>query len=78
MTSGSIGYGFCHSLLAELDEGLAVQDRDHVDSVIARARGVLAPPDAASTFGSRYLQALQDHPAVVLAHRDLVAALDRL
>jgi hypothetical protein len=63
-------------LIAELDEGLATQERDQVDSVIARARGVLAPPDAASTFGARYLQALQEHPAVVLAHRDVVAALD--
>jgi hypothetical protein len=43
---------------------------------IARARGLLAPPDAASTFGARSLQALQDRPAVVLAHRDLVTALD--
>jgi hypothetical protein len=55
---------------------LATQERDQVDSVIARARGVLAPPDGASTFGARYLQALQEHPAVVLAHRDVVAALD--
>jgi hypothetical protein len=63
-------------LIADLDEGLATQERDQVDSVIARARRLLAPPDAASTFGARYLQALQDHPAVVLAHRDVVAALD--
>ena len=47
-----------------------------MDSVIARARALVAPPDAASAFGSRYLQALQDHPAVVLAHRDVIAAID--
>jgi hypothetical protein len=64
-------------LIAELDEGLATDERDQVDSVTARARDLLAPPDAASTFGARYLQALQDHPAVVLAHRDVVAVLDR-
>jgi hypothetical protein len=63
-------------LIAELDEGLGLQERDQVDSVIARARGLLAPPDAASTFGARYLQALQDDPAVVLAHRDVIATIN--
>jgi hypothetical protein len=65
-------------LIAQLDEGLAAQERDQVDPVIARARSLLTPPDATSTFGARYLQALPDHPAVVLAHRDVVAALDQL
>jgi hypothetical protein len=64
-------------LIAELDEALATVERERVDSVVTRARGLLAPPDAASAFGPRYLQALQDHPAVVFAHRDVVAALDR-
>jgi hypothetical protein len=31
-------------LIAELDEGLATQERDQVDSVIARTRGLLGPP----------------------------------
>ena len=63
-------------LIAELDEALVAGEHDRVNSVGARARGLLAPPDAASAFGARYLQALQDHPAVVFAHRDVVAALD--
>lgn len=62
-------------LIAELDEALVMVEHDRVDAVVAHARGLLAPPDAASAFGARYLQALQDHPAVVLAHRDIVAAL---
>ena len=44
-------------------------------SAVAHARELLAPPDPASAFGARYLQALQDHPEVVMAHRDVVAAL---
>jgi hypothetical protein len=63
-------------LIAELDEALATGERGRVDSVIARARGVLAPPDARSAFGARYLWALQAHPSVVLAHRDVMAVLD--
>jgi hypothetical protein len=64
-------------LIAELDEGSAAQERDQVDSVITQARGLWAPPDPASTFGARYLRSLQDHPAVVLAHRNVVAAFDQ-
>jgi hypothetical protein len=56
-------------LIAELDAA------DEPDRVVARARELLAPPDPATTFGARYLRALQDHPAVVLAHRNVVAAL---
>ena len=42
---------------------------------IGRLRALVAPPDEATAFGRLYLQALQDDPAIVFAHRDLVAAL---
>ena len=34
-----------------------------------------SPPDPDTPFGARYLRALQDQPEVVLAHRDVTAAL---
>lgn len=61
--------------IAELDSGTAAGDDDQAAAALARARALLDPPSADSSFGTRYLQALQDHPEVVLAHRDAVAAL---
>jgi hypothetical protein len=43
--------------------------------LVGRARELLAPPDPDTPFGARYLRALQDHPEVVMAHRDVIAAL---
>ncbi len=45
---------------------------------MAYARALLAPPDPDSSFGARYLRVLQEHPAAVLAHRDVTAALAHL
>lgn len=59
-------------LIAALD---AAEDTDAVDAQLARARALIAPPDPATPFGTRYLRALQEHPAVVFAHRDATAAL---
>jgi hypothetical protein len=59
-------------LIAELD---AADEPERTAAAIARARELLAPPDPTTAFGARYLRALQDHPAVVMAHRDVVAAL---
>lgn len=66
-------------LISDFDAALQDPD-DHagVEAAVARARALLAPPDASTTFGARYLQALQDHPGVVLAHRDVVAAMSPL
>jgi hypothetical protein len=61
--------------IGELDEALAEEEHDRAEAIIARLRELLAPPDESTAFGRRYLQALQDHPAVVFAHRDAVAAL---
>ena len=62
-------------LVAAFDE--AQRDGGEVAgaALVARAKELLAPPDAGTAFGARYLRALQDHPAVVMAHRDVTAAL---
>jgi hypothetical protein len=62
-------------LIAGLDQARADGDAEASDALVARARELLAPPDPGTAFGARYLRALQDHPDVVLAHRDVTAAL---
>jgi hypothetical protein len=49
-------------LTAELDEALVPGEPDRLNLVIARARGLLAPPDAASAFGARYLRLCRSTP----------------
>ena len=63
------------ALIAALDQARADADTDASDAAVVRARELLAPPDPGTAFGARYLRALQDHPEVVLAHRDVTAAL---
>jgi hypothetical protein len=62
-------------LVGELDEALWAGETDQVQAIVVRARGLLEPPDASTSFGARYLEALQSEPAVVFAHRDVVAEL---
>lgn len=62
-------------LITELDEANAEDDEVRRSAALARARDLLIEPDETTAFGARYLRALQDHPAVVFAHRDVVAAL---
>jgi hypothetical protein len=45
------------------------------ESLVARARALVAPPDAGTPFGRRYLAMLQVSPAVVMAHSAVVQAL---
>jgi hypothetical protein len=62
--------------LANLDRALAEGDTAAEAEAMEDLRGLLAPPDAESSFGARYLRALQDHPEVVLAHGALMSALE--
>ena len=62
-------------LIAGLDQARADEDPEATAALVARARALLAPPDEQTAFGARYLRALQEHPDVVFAHRDVTAAL---
>ena len=62
-------------LVAALDHAVAEDDADATASLVERARDLLAPPDRKTPFGARYLRALQDDPAAVLAHGAVAAAL---
>ena len=66
------------TLVSELDQARSAGDEEGVAAGVERARALLAPPDPESAFGARYLSVLQDHPAAVLAHRDVTAALAHL
>ena len=61
--------------IARLDQARADEDASAAEAALDQARGLVCPPDAESAFGRRYLQALQDHPDVVFAHRDATLAL---
>lgn len=67
--------GTLSALMAELDAGRGDEDETSNAATVDRLRALLVAPDPATSFGMRYLRALQDHPAVVFAHRDVVAAL---
>ncbi len=43
------------------------------DRLIARARELVAPSESGAAFARRYFEAMQRDPAVVLAHRDMIA-----
>jgi hypothetical protein len=68
-------------LIVAIDETLEGKERESADTddeagaLIARARTLVAPPDAETPFGRRYLGMLQRHPAVVMAHSGLQQAL---
>jgi hypothetical protein len=62
-------------LIAALDQARADGDPAATEAAVASARRLLAPPDPGTPFGARYLRTLQDHPEVVLAHRDATSAL---
>jgi hypothetical protein len=68
-------------LIVAIDETLEGKERESADThdeagaLIARARALVAPPDAETPFGRRYLGMLQHHPDVVMAHSALLQAL---
>jgi hypothetical protein len=63
------------AVIARLDQARADGDDEALAAALGEARGLVCPPDAETAFGRRYLQALQDHPEVVFAHRDATLAL---
>jgi hypothetical protein len=69
-------------LIVEIDETLEEPEHEPggeaaatADALIEAVRALVAPPDAESPFGRRYLAILQRHPGVVMAHSALVQAL---
>jgi hypothetical protein len=65
------------TLIGEFDQARSAGDEEQVAAAVGRVAALLDPPDPESAFGARYLRVLQEHPAAVLAHRDVTAALAR-
>jgi hypothetical protein len=71
-------------LIVEIDETLEGKGRESEDAeagdpagaLIDRARALVAPPNAETPFGRRYLGMLQRHPGVVMAHSALLQTLE--
>ncbi len=64
--------------IVRIDEMVAADGEQDEDAILVRVRA-LASPDADGTpYAQRYLQAIQDSPDAVLAHRDLLALLRRI
>ncbi len=64
--------------IVRIDEMLAVEGEADEDAILVHVRA-LASPDADGTpYAQRYLQAIQESPDAVLAHRDLLALLRRI
>ena len=66
-------------LIAAIDEALDADGTEPAaetpEALVARVRALVAPPDAGTPFGRRYLAMLQVSPGVVMAHSGLVGAL---
>jgi hypothetical protein len=66
-------------LIVAIDEALDADDGESAaaapESLVAQVRALVAPPDAGTPFGRRYLAMLQVSPGVVMAHSALVQAL---
>jgi hypothetical protein len=69
-------------LIVGIDETLEEPEPEPGDAaadtagvLIERLRALVAPPEAGSPFGRRYLAILQRHPGVVMAHSALVQSL---
>jgi hypothetical protein len=64
-------------LIVAIDEALHDPETtaEAREGLVARVRAMVAPPDAGTPFGRRYLALLQVSPDVVMAHSALVRAL---
>jgi hypothetical protein len=69
-------------LIVRIDQTVETVDADasadvasEVEAVLARAREVVAPAEARTPHAQRYLDALQDHPDAVFAHRAVANVL---
>lgn len=64
--------------IVRIDEMLTTEGEADEDAILVHVRA-LASPDADGTpYAQRYLQAIQESPDAVLAHKDLLALLRRI
>jgi hypothetical protein len=63
--------------VVRIDEMLSADGEPDEDAVIVQVRALASPDEEGTPYAQRYLQAIQQSPDAVLAHRDLLALLRR-
>lgn len=63
--------------IVRIDEMLADQAAIDEDAILVQVRALASPDEEGTPYAQRYLQAIQQSPDAVLAHRDLLALLRR-
>ena len=67
-------------LVVRIDELVDSEDGPRtadVEALLTEARRLLSPSDPETAFGRRYLESLQEEPAIVLAHREAMLQLGK-
>jgi hypothetical protein len=70
--------------IVEIDEALASKEQpateEDADRLAKFARGLVAPDEGAAVngFARKYFEAMQRDPDIILAHRDILRALEEL
>jgi hypothetical protein len=63
--------------IVHIDERLAEEAAADEDAILVQVRALASPDVDGTPYAQRYLQAIQESPDAVLAHRDLLALLRR-
>jgi hypothetical protein len=63
--------------IVRIDEMLTADGEPDEDAVLVQVRALASPDEEGTPYAQRYLQAIQQSPDAVLAHRDLLALLRR-
>ena len=63
--------------VVRIDEMLSADGEPDEDTVLVQVRALASPDEEGTPYAQRYLQAIQQSPDAVLAHRDLLALLRR-
>lgn len=63
--------------IVRIDEMLADEATIDEDAILVQVRALASPDVEGTPYAQRYLQAIQQSPDAVLAHRDLLALLRR-
>ena len=63
--------------VVRIDELLAAEGEPDEDAVLVQVRALASPDSEGTPYAQRYLEAIQQSPDAVLAHRDLLALLRR-
>ena len=63
--------------VVRIDDLLAAEGEPDEDAVLVQVRALASPDSEGTPYAQRYLEAIQQSPDAVLAHRDLLALLRR-